>query len=101
RARRGDSNDEIILTNRFFVDCFRAVVSNVFSAFLRSRERRKTTGDYSLHHFRVGAEGRRTFARVQNAEAPRGSGADVKKSASFSERVFGDADCGGDFFALR
>src|SRR6476469_5554682 len=83
------------------VDRSCTVLGNVFRAFLRSSERGQAAGDYSLHHLGIGAERRRTFARVENAETARRSRADVKKPTTFSERVFGNAQCSCDLVALR
>ena len=77
-----------------------AVLDYVFSAFLRSRQRWQSSGDYSLHHLRICAERRWTFARVEHAETPGSSRADVKKPSSLSEAVLGDGDGGRDLLSL-
>ena len=57
-------------------------------------------GDDALHHLRVGAEGRRTLARVEHAEAAGCAGADVEQAAAASERRLGELDGARDLLAL-
>src|SRR6185503_14307314 len=73
----------------------------VLGALLGLEDRGKSAGDDPLHLVGVAAEGRRTLARVEDAEPPRGSGADVEQPAAAAKGLLGDLDHTGDGFALR
>src|SRR5205814_1100596 len=83
------------------VESPRAIFDDVLGAFLRPSERRYTPGDYSLHHFGIGTKSRRAFARVEHAESPRCSGANVEQASATAESRFSELDRARDRFTLR
>ena len=56
-------------------------------------QRRGSAGNDSLHKICRRAEGGRDFARIQNADAPAASGADVKQPTTVSQRFSNHFNC--------
>jgi hypothetical protein len=83
------------------VDRRRPLLRAVLGPFLRAEDRLGAAGDDPLHQLRIAAEGWRALAGVEDAESPRGAGADVEEAPAGAEGVLDAADGAGDLFALR
>ena len=58
----------------------------IFRAFDRAMQRRRAARDDSLHQLRRRAKGRRNLARIEHAEPPARSGADVEQPPARAQR---------------
>ena len=96
----GDSDDEIAGADAARVKIFDGAFDPVLGAFLRAGERGQPAGDDSLHHFGVGAVGRRTLGGVEHTESAGRAGADVEEATAAAKGRFGGLDGAGDGFAL-
>ena len=80
-----DSANNIFPAHAAFFDRERAAAPIVFRALDAARQRRHSPGNDSLHHVGRRAERRRDLARIENAEPPARSGADIKKPAAIAQ----------------
>jgi hypothetical protein len=92
RARRRDSDDDVPCGDPVIIDRARTIARDILGAFLGSRQRRKAAGDDALHHLRIGAEGRRAFARVEHAQPAGGARTDVEQAARCAKGFLDERD---------
>jgi hypothetical protein len=86
----GNAADNVALADPGFIQSKRTVRFQILGAFLCLEYGWYSSSDETLNHVRIGAEGRRTFGRVEDTEASTRTRTGIKEASAPAKRVHDD-----------